>query len=364
MSLLMKMEIQMNVAVLDNLRTDVPSDDEHPDDDDYWDDLDSPKTVRAIVRSLRKHGHEAKYFPGKLSIIRKLVNYRPDICFNVCEGYFGASREAQIPAMLDMLRLPYTGSGVLGMSLSHSKHQAKRMFRAAGLPTADFFVVKHPRQAIPDVLKYPLFVKPAHEGTSIGINEHALVRDRKELLHQIDWLWEKLHSPILVERYIDGREFTVSVLGHQVLPIVEIVSPTGFYSNELKEDEHSPVYRLCPAPLPEEVTRRIKKLAHEAMRALDLVDLCRMDLRMDSAGNVFILEINPLPLLYPDPEQASFVYSSRVAGISYDRMINAILKSAVDRYGLKWSTQDAARPDARVFKHRRPLARVSAAGSD
>jgi len=354
----------MKVAVLDNLRSDVPSDDEHPDDDDYWDDLDSPKTVRAIVRSLRKHGHEAKYFPGKLSSIRRLVNFRPDICFNVCEGYFGASREAQIPAMLDMLRIPYTGSGVLGMSLSHSKHQAKRMFQAAGLPTAEFFVVKHPRQSIPDVLKYPLFVKPAHEGTSIGINEHALVRNRKELLHQINWLWEKLHSPILVERYIDGREFTVSVLGHRVLPIVEIVSPTGFYSNELKEDEHSPVYRLCPAPLPEDATNRIKKLAIDAMRALDLVDFCRMDLRMDGEGNIYILEVNPLPLLYPDPEQASFVYSSRAAGFSYDQMINAILKSAVDRYGMKWHRSDGIQPDDRKYAHHRRPAGYLPVGGD
>ncbi len=325
----------MKVAVLANLKQDVPFDEEHPPDDDYWDDLDHPRTVRAVVRALRKYGHEVKYIAPNLGVIRRLLNFKPDLCFNFCEGHYGVSREAQMPAILDMLRLPYTGAGVLGMSLSHNKYMAKKVFRWVGLPTPDFVLVQHPSELPPIDLEYPLFVKPAHEGTSIGINENALVHDPESMKKQVEWAWSKVKAPILIERYIQGREFTVSILGKQVLPIIEIISPTGYYSHGQKEDENSPVYRVCPAELSDEKRNEVERTALDAMQALELFDWCRMDLRMDADGNVFILEVNPLPLLFPDPEQASFVYSSLVAGFTYDEMVNRIINVSAERLGLK-----------------------------
>ncbi len=324
----------MRIAVTANLKKDVPMCIDHPPSDHYWDDLDDPKTVHSILKALHKSGHECRYIPGTLKGAQSLARYKPDLVFNFCEGFFGVSREAQMPAILDMLRLPYTGSGVLGMSLSHDKYVAKKMFLGAGLPTAPFMLVTDPNNIPEHHLRYPLFVKPAHEGTSIGINEHAKVHNRQELEAQINWVWEQLQSPILVEEYIDGREFTVSVLGDEVLPIVEIVSPTGFYSNEQKEEAVSEVYRVCPAHLPEEKANEMKAIARQAMQTLELVDFCRMDLRMDQAGNVFILEVNPLPLLYPDPEQASFVYSARAAGYNYNEMINKIVEVTCKRLNI------------------------------
>jgi D-alanine-D-alanine ligase len=325
----------MKIAVLANLKKDVPADDEHPPDHDYWDDLDDPRTVRAVVRALRRKGHQVKYIAPRLSIIRRLKTYQPDVCFNFCEGHFGVSREAQMPAILDMLRLPYTGAGVLGMSLSHNKAMAKKIFRWVGLPTADFVVVSHPDKIPPVEIEYPLFVKPTHEGTSIGINENAVVYDYDSLVKQVKWAWNEVKAPILIEKYIQGREFTVSVLGERVLPIIEIISPTGYYSHGQKEDENSPVYRVCPAELTPEKQAEIERIALGAMQALELYDLCRMDLRMDADENIYILEVNPLPLLFPDPLQASFVYSSRVAGLSYTEMVEAILMTAVKRLGLR-----------------------------
>ena len=325
----------MKIAVLANLKKDVPFDEEHPPDDDYWDDLDDPRTVRAVVRSLKKHGHEAKYIAPNLGVIRRLINYKPDLCFNFCEGHYGVSREAQIPAILDMLRLPYTGAGVLGMSLSHNKYMAKKVFRWVGLPTADFVLVHNPDE-LPNIeMEFPLFVKPAHEGTSIGINENALVRDRASLERQVAWAWGKVKAPILIEKYIEGREFTISILGDRVLPIIEIVSPTGYYSHGQKEDENSEVYRVCPAQIDAEKRQELEQTALHAMQALELHDLCRMDLRMDDQGAAYILEVNPLPLLYPDPEQASFVYSSQAAGMSYDEMVNQVILTAARRLKLK-----------------------------
>jgi D-alanine-D-alanine ligase len=325
----------MKIAVLANLKKDVPFDEEHPPDDDYWDDLDDPRTVRAVVRALRKGGHEAKYIAPNLGVIRRLLNYKPDLCFNFCEGHYGVSREAQIPAILDMLRLPYTGAGVLGMSLSHNKYMAKKVFRWVGLPTADFVLVDHPDE-MPEIdLEFPLFVKPAHEGTSIGINENAMVHTPEQLASQVSWAWSKVKAPILVEKYIEGREFTVSILGNRVLPIIEIISPTGYYSHGQKEDEHSEVYRVCPAQISDRKREELVQTALHAMQSLELYDLCRMDLRMDDQDNVYILEVNPLPLLYPDPEQASFVYSCRTAGISYDEMINQVIEATARRLKLK-----------------------------
>jgi D-alanine-D-alanine ligase len=139
---------------------------------------------------------------------------------------------------------------------------------------------------------------------------------------------------VLIEEYIIGREFTIGILGDEALPIVEIVSPTGFYSNEQKEDLESEVYRICPAPLSPEQTKEFQTLALRAKQVLGLEDVCRMDMRMDKDGNPYILEVNPIPLMCPDPEQASLVYASRAAGYSYKDMVEKIINSAVKRLNL------------------------------
>lgn len=319
----------MKVAVLANLKEDAPITLEDPPG--RWDDLDERITVDTILESLQTLGFEAKYFPADIESIEPLKEFKPDICFNSSEGHFGDSREAQMPAILDMLRIPYTCAGVLGMSLSHNKHVAKRMFRYAGLPTANFFVVNDPENIPENNLRFPMFVKPAYEGSSIGINETALVHTPEELEKQIRWVWDNLHSLVLVEEYIKGREFTIGMLGNEVLPIVEIVSPTGFYDNAQKEDLESEVYRVCPANLSEEKTHEFQQIALRAKQILQLEDVCRMDMRMDSAGNPYILEVNPIPLMLPDPEQASLVYAARAAGYSYTDIIRKIMESAIRR---------------------------------
>jgi D-alanine-D-alanine ligase len=320
----------MKVAVLANVKEEAPL---SPDDPPgRWDDLDDLETVNVILDSLRSLGHEAKYFPAGLISIQGLQEFNPDLCYNFSEGHYGASREAQMPAILDALRLPYTCAGVLGMSLAHSKHVAKRAFRCAGLPTASFFEIHHPSELHETTLRYPLFVKPACEGSSIGINANALVHNYAELEKQVKWVWDTIHADILIEEYIEGREFTIGILGDEVLPIVEIVSPTGFYSNEQKEDLNSEVYRVCPAHLSAEKTLEFQTIALDAKKALNLEDVCRMDLRMDNNGNPYILEVNPIPLMCPDPEQASLVYAARAAGYTYTDIVSRIVESAVNRW--------------------------------
>ena len=322
----------MKIAVLANVKEDAPVSPEDPPG--RWDDLDDRITVEATLQSLSELGYEAKYFPGTLDSIPELLKFKPDLCFNSSEGHFGNSREAQMPAILDMLRIPYTCAGVLGMMLSHNKHIAKTQFKLAGLPTAKFMVIDDITNIPESDLKYPMFVKPAFEGSSIGINESAVVHNYAELVKQVSWVYEITSSLVLVEEFIEGREFTIGILGDEALPVVEIISPTGFYSNSQKEDFASEVYRICPAPLSYLETKELQQIALRGKKVLNLEDVCRMDLRMDNAGNPYILEINPIPLMYPDPKQASLVYAADSIGYTYTDIIRKIVESARKRWHL------------------------------
>jgi len=323
----------MKIALLANLKEDAPIRSDDPPG--RWDDLDDQITVDEILKSLKELGHEGKYFPAVLDSIEGLKQFQPDLVFNSAEGHYGDSREAQMPAVLDMLQFPYTCAGVVGMVLSHNKHLAKRQFITKGLPTAKFMIVTD-ENAIPDSdLRYPMFVKPASEGSSIGINEHAVVRNFDELHRQVSWVINTTQAYALVEEYIEGREFTIGILGEEALPIVEIVSPTGFYDAAQKEDFNSAVYRVCPAKLSDAQTKEFQHIAIAAKHALRLEDVCRMDMRMDNAGNPYILEVNPIPLMYPDPKQASLVYAAFAMGYTYTDIVRKIIESAAIRWNLK-----------------------------
>jgi D-alanine-D-alanine ligase len=322
----------MKIAFLANVKEDAPV---SPDDPPgRWDDLDDRTTVEASLQALAELGHNAKYFPGIIESIEEIKKFKPDLVFNSSEGHFGNSREAQIPAILDMLRIPYTCAGVLGMMLSHNKHIAKTQFVLAGLPTPKFFVVDDPSNIPESDLRYPMFVKPAFEGSSIGINDSAVVNNYSELVKQASWVYKSLNSLVLVEEFIEGREFTIGVLGDEPLPIVEIFSPTGYYSRSQKEDFASEVYRVCPAQLSYIQTKEFQQLALRAKKVLNLEDVCRMDLRMDNAGNPYILEVNPIPLMYPDPKQASLIYAADAAGYTYKDILHKIVQSAAKRWHL------------------------------
>lgn len=323
----------MKVAVLANLKEDAPVSKEDPPG--RWDDLDDRNTVEAMVKSLQELGHTAQYFPATLEFIPDLLKFSPDLCFNSAEGHFGDSREAQMPAILDSLRIPYTCAGVLGMSLSHNKAVAKKMFRDTHIPTANFVVVRDGIN-IPDHsgMRFPLFVKPGVEGSSIGINDEAVVNNEVELVRQVKYVRSIIDSLILVEEYVPGREFTIGILGEEVLPIVEIISPTGFYSNTQKEDLTSQVRRINPTDLSNEKTAAFQALAKRAMNVLHLYDVCRMDMRMDHDGNPYVLEVNPIPLMDPDPSQASLIFAAVSAGYTYTDVVRKIIESAARRWKL------------------------------
>jgi D-alanine-D-alanine ligase len=360
----------MRVAVLANLKKNAPRwDGMSPD---QWDDLDSEKTVNAIVAALESGGHEAAFFEASIltpfSLVERLMAYRPDICFNIAESHFGDGREAQIPAVLEMLRLPYTGSQVMTLALALDKPMTKRILHYHGLPTPEFQVFERADEPIDDDLldssgdlRFPLFVKPSREGTSMGVSADSIVHSVDQLRQRIAGHLERYNQPILVEHYISGREVLVGMLGNMrpnearrlnertwhgilpetltFLPLLELDTEAyadtqaDLYTNWMKTQLSAEEYRYhCPARLGPALERELQTLAAAVFRVIGCRDVSRVDFRLDG-DKPYILEVNPLPGL--SPGFSDLCLQAQGAGWSYERLINTILDHALERHGLK-----------------------------
>src|SRR3972149_10848456 len=264
--------------------------------DDIYAEWDDEETI-AAVRSSLACNHRVIPIEADEEAFEKFRKLRPDIVFNMAEGMYGISREAQIPAMLDMLRIPYTGSDPLTLALCLDKALAKQVLSYYRIPTASFIIVRDlkKKQEFPP---FPLIVKPLAEGSSKGIGNRALVHTPKELKEQIPAVLTKYPQPALVEKYLPGREFTVALLGNgagvQVLPIVEIqfeqlpahINP--IYSFEAKwiwDTVEKPLEIFaCPAKVSPRLKQRIEAVCQAAFAALRCLDWCRNAIRLDDAG--------------------------------------------------------------------------------
>ncbi len=316
---------------------DLPSDDLYAE----WDDIHTIKALEAALASQ----HQVTLVEANLDAFETYRRLRPDLVFNIAEGLHGASREAQIPAMLDMLGIPYTGSDPLTLGLCLDKRRTKEILAHNDIASPAFNVVNSLAE-VPARLRYPLIVKPILEGSSKGVTDKALVHNRHELVRQLEWVLNSYHQPALIEEFLPGREFTVALIGNgdrlRVLPIVEInfdTLPAGvqpIYSYEAKwlwDQEQDPLQIFtCPAALEPLLRLQIEELCKSAFRALDCRDWCRIDVRLDSQGRPHIIELNPLPGILPRPEQNScFPKAARAAGLSYEETILAVVDAACAR---------------------------------
>ena len=329
----------LKIALLANLKSNAPQRAGQPPD--RWSELDSERTVEAITLALQEAGHKVTFLEGDKGLYRKLERGDFDIAFNICEGHQGDARESQVPAMLEMLGIPYTGSKVLSLALTLDKPMAKRVLLSHGLPTPPFQVFENAAEPVDSTLRYPLFVKPAREGTGKGISAASLVQDEEHLRAQLRWAIETYEQPALVEKYIAGREITVGLLGNeqlQILPPLEVdlstcpVEEQNIYTSRIKSElYHAPRY-LCPASLTEAQTEELGRLAVATFRALDCLDMARVDFKLDANDDnkPYILEVNPLPGL--SPEVSDLVMEARAAGMSHSQLINTILEHALKRY--------------------------------
>lgn len=279
----------------------------------------------------------------------KLNELKPDIVFNFAEGLSGVNRESHIPAMLEMLGLPYSGSDPLTLGICLDKSRAKEILTYYNIPNAKFLVANQMEDMANLKFDFPLIVKPISEGSSKGIFSSSFVKNIKELEDEVKRIIFSYNQPALIEEYLPGREFTVAVLGNgseaEVLPIVEIsyedfpedVLP--LYSYEAKwildtKENKFDVFE-CPAKLDEQLEAKVKETVLRTYNVLRCRDWSRIDVRLDKNGVPNIIEINPLPGIMPDPnENSSFPKAARAAGMNYNQLILSALYSAAKRYNL------------------------------
>lgn len=314
-------------------------------------EFDEPPTIAAIHQAIVNNGYQCINIEADNSCYRKLLKFRSKIglVFNIAEGHGGEIREAQIPAMLEFLGIPYTHSGALAHAVSLNKALTKKVWRFHGLQTPNFVLLGPNDNPQGLGLKFPVIVKPNSEGSSKGIYNASLVRTRSQLLRLAAQIQKKF-GQVLVEEFLPGREFTVTVMGNRAdklgvytLPIVEQnykVVPKKYHrlaSYEVKwlfEDrlEDATIAYVCPAKISPDLESEIRKLCIAAFESIACRDVARIDLRLDSRDRPQLLEINTLPGMMPDPNVVSyFPIAARAAGMDFDRMIGRIINHAKER---------------------------------
>lgn len=310
-------------------------------------ECDSDETITAVQRALQQF-HQVVLIESDDRAYLRLMEEKPDLVFNMAERLFGPNRESHIPTICEMLNIPYTGSDPLTLGICLDKSRAKEILSYHGIPNPEFLVIERVED-IPARLSYPLIVKPLYEGSSKGIKDNSVVANRRELKAKINEINRLYQQPVIVEKFLSGREFTVGVLGNypelEILPIVEIDHsqlPAGarpIYSYEAKwvwdtPDKPLEIFR-CPADLSRKLKNEIEDLVRKTCRILRIRDWARIDVRLDARGVPNILEINPLPGILPNPEDNSCLpKASRAAGYTYDQLINRVVWEASRRYGL------------------------------
>jgi len=311
---------------------------------DYFSEFDSEQTIQAIVGALHKRGHSVEALDVEPpSLVSYFAKNRVDMVFNIAEGSNGRLRESQVPAILDYLKVPYTGSNTFSLALAMNKALTKKILKAEGIPTPNFQVFTTGSEPLDAQLKFPLIVKPNCEGSAKGIDKSNVVNNKEELYKKIKEVINTYQHEALVEEFIEGKELTVGILENgsvKILPILEIDfsnckgSGEYFYSWRMKEYQGRRDLGLvpefhCPARLDKETEAKVKDLALRTHRAVGCFDISRTDIRLDKSNTPYVLEINPLPGL--DPKESNFPLMAYAAGLTYEDLIEAILLSASER---------------------------------
>jgi D-alanine-D-alanine ligase len=302
-------------------------------------EYDPPETIEAIRQAMESLGHEVVPLEANSELPQRLVEAKVDLVFNIAEGLSGRNREAQVPALCELVGVPYTGSDSATLALALDKALAKRILKQHGILTPEFQVMATGREKLSPQLstKFPLIVKPNAEGSSKGIASSGVVDDEAGLRAAVKELVERYRQPALVEEYISGREFTVGLLGDKrpkMLPPMEIcfkdrTKARPVYDYEIKQEWEKHVSYECPARLTPSELKAVERAARETFTALGCRDVARVDLRMDARGNAYVLEVNPLPGLTPD--YSDLVLIGKAAGIEYRGLIAEILAGALKR---------------------------------
>ena len=303
-------------------------------------ELDGMDTVEALTNAFQSAGHQVLQIGNAKKLLAAInAGLKVDLVFNIAEGHRGRNRESQIPTILEMFNIPFSGADALTLGVTLDKAVAKKCWVADGVPTGKFFEAN-----LNDDLKklntigYPLIVKTSQEGTSKGITKNSRVENLEQLQKEVEKICKVYQQPALCEQFIKGTEFTVAVIGNEnpiALPVVQYaVGGNTNMGNEFYSYEHimaKSVQYICPAQIDSQLAKKLQEIAIAAYRSIECRDLGRVDFRVDDKGNPFVLEINPLPNLSPSEV---FPMCAKAYGLTYNQLINKILDYALSRYGL------------------------------
>ena len=297
-------------------------------------DFHHEEMVKSVVSSL-ENSFEVDSRPFEIDTVGRLRD--TDLVFNLPTAMGNTERQIHLPAVLDLLEVPFTGSGTTANALCINKALTKLIMKAYGISTPEFFSVR-PGDTADNLPFSPAIIKPVKEGGAKGISKDSVVESIVDMQKAVSRIHERFRQPALVERFIEGREFTVGIVGSEVLPIMEIDFSSlpnhleTFYSYRVKQFHGDETNYICPAKISQREETAISELSMRVVQVLDLKDYCRIDLKIDGEGKIYFLEVNSLPLLVPD--YSDIVKMAEARGWSYGDLINRIVASAISRYGI------------------------------
>jgi D-alanine-D-alanine ligase len=328
----------MKIGLSYDLKDSVSADREQPED--ALEEYDSIETVDALKAAIEAKGHTVVKLGGGREFLKRVLSEKVDFVFNISEGLGSyRSREAQVPSVLEMLDIPYSGADPQCLTVCLDKHLTKKLVAGEGVPTPKWSIISQANVKSVDwtALPSPAFVKPVWEGSSKGIRLNSLIRDPQQMQPIVTQLLKQYCQPVLVEEFISGEEITVGVVGNSPAKVVGIMRVVPrqkdadfVYSLEVKRDYLNLVDYECPAKLNKTILKDIEKYALKAFQVLECRDFSRVDFRISSDGTPYFLEINPLAGL--NPRSSDLIIMTKLMGLAYNDLIGFILEAALKRY--------------------------------
>lgn len=318
----------MRVGIAFNTKEDT----HNPAIEDLYEEFDAPHTIEALSKIFSDLGHTVVKLGFGRVAVQKILEQEIDFVFNIAEGFFGRSREAHMPALFEMLEIPFSGPDPLCAALTLDKILAKKIAQDSNVKTP-----------ISGKIDFPVVVKLAFEGSSKGIRLSSLCENQLALDKQIAWLQKNYPGQmILVEKFIPGKEYTVGIIGNhdpEVLGIMEIrprkTLPEKFiYSLEVKRNYLKEVDYFCPAPMDGKLKEKIEANALKLFKVFGCRDFARFDFRLGPDGDPYFIEVNPIPGL--NPVSSDLVIMARLLGIEYASLVKKIIRISFERCGLNY----------------------------
>jgi D-alanine-D-alanine ligase len=328
----------MRIGLSYDLKSAVPLDEASPED--ALEEYDSRETVEIIAADLEAAGHSVVMLGGGEEFLENIFREKVDIVFNIAEGRGNSrSRESQVPSVLEMLGIPYTGSDSQCLTVCLDKPLAKKLVAAEGVSTPRWQLITNEEDLSKvswEQFPFPAIVKPAHEGSSKGIRLTSVVDGVSQAQAEVSHLLSAYRQPVMMEEFITGDEITAGIIGNsppKVIGIMRILPRRRekhfVYSLEVKRDYLNLVDYECPAQLKDEVLARIALSSLKVFKVLGCRDFARLDFRVSPEGVPYFLEINPLPGL---SAQSDLVIIAEKSGWTHQELVNAVLDAALKRY--------------------------------